>query len=107
MGYTSPAVQSRATDDAGDAAPHHVSPDEALRHVVPAVLSSRTHVIWAYLRILAQDRVPTLTVRTAQRKLQCAQPPDVSLGSFNPGVNEPGGGRTSVDQHKRLSVRIT
>src|SRR3954470_17334643 len=40
-----------------------------------------------------------LTVRTPKRQLQCAQPPHLSFGSFNPGVDDLGGGRTTVDQH--------
>jgi len=41
-----------------------------------------------------------LTMRTPERKPQRAQSPDISLGSFNAAVDDPGGGWTMVDQHE-------
>src|SRR6266704_1339171 len=67
-------------------------------------LSRRAHGVRINLYILAQDRMPILTVRTPKRQPQCAQPPHVSLASINPAADDLGGGRTTVDQHDAPSL---
>jgi len=52
------------------------------------------------LCVLAKNCMAKLTMRTPERKPQCAQSPDIRLGSFNAAVDDPGGGWTMVDQHE-------
>ena len=68
------------------------------------LLSRRWNNVSGNLYILAQDGMAKLTIRTPQRKPQCAQSPHLSFGSVNAAVYDPGGGRTMINQQKaRLS----
>lgn len=52
------------------------------------------------LQVAAENCVPNLTVRAPEGEPQCAQSPYLGRRYFNAALNDLGGGRTTIDQHK-------